>query len=440
MRINKLQWGTNAQDTMPGARLKLTGWVEVLLLASVASLFSTISQHFVEWPFLSTIPLAFIALRHGSSSAVLGCLFWILLCSLVQKSLGQDPEPFAVEHLGPVLVSLLCGYFSDFWHEKQVATKKAEQHSALLLDEVTLSHHLLQLSHARLEQRVVGGVDTLRESLQRLHSSLATHAEHAQPLAERGPELLLQFDSLTWIQSASIHMVGENGQPHNEAAAEIGDPPALHNRDELVAEAITQRKMLAVTDFRATTNRKTPLAVAPIVDNDNRVRAIVCVHKVPFLSFNRENLALMAVLAAHLGHMISTTERGGSPNLKRNFAHTVQRACEDAEKFNLPSTMAQWIFHSSEMALTAAKYIRDNVRGLDHPWLENSDNATRLTVLCSLTDRSEFDSMLERLKQLLAVRYAIDLDANVSEFQVHVITAKDDKLSLLRLMKMQAND
>ena len=441
MKIGKFQLNGYGQDAAAATRIASGAWIEILLLAGLAATLNTVSYFYSNWPVLSALPLAFVSLRHGSAAAVLSALIWVLMSSLVQKILGNTPEPLAMAHLGPILVALLCGYFSDYWREKHIATVSARQHDAQLLDEISQSHHLLQLSHARLEQRVVGGVDTLRESLQRLHTSLLAHTEQELPLADRGPELLLQFDSLTWIQSASLHLVSNDGTQQQstvviEATAEIGEPPSLQVNDPLVSEAIAQRKMLAVTDVRASLNAKSPLAVAPIVDNNNHVRAIVCVHKVPFLSFNRENLALMAVLAAHIGHMISTTESVASADSKQIFKHNIKRACDDASSFGLPSTLVQWTFHSSQVATTAATFIRDNVRGLDHPLLENHNNTQRLTLLCSLTDRSEFDLLHERLQQLLATRYAIDLNTNVNGFKVHVVKAKDQPEQLLAMMDL----
>lgn len=441
MKSTSVQWEEQTQDiVMDSPRLNISGWLEILLLAGLAAVLNTISHYFVEWPALAAIPLAFVALRHGSSSAVLGSLFWLLLCSLLQLFLGLRPEPLAIEHLGPILIALLCGYFSDTWHEKQVAINTARQHDELLLDQITQSHHLLQLSHARLEQRVIGGVDTLRESLQRLHDTLTTNAQQPLPLANQAPELLLQFDSLTWIQSAALHMVGADQRLQLTPAAEIGDPPRADQIDPLVQEAIRQRKMMAVTDLRTSGQPNQPLVSAPIIDNEGRVRAVVCVYKVPFLSFNCENLALMAVLASHLGHMISATERLGSPDIKDNFEQQLRLACDDAAKFSLPSVLVQWTFHPSETGLTTAKYIRDNVRGLDHPLLEFQGDCARLTLLCSLTDRSEFDQMLARIQQLLAVRYAIDLESNVLSFQAHSINGKLGPDELLAKIEWLVHD
>ncbi len=415
-------------------------WLEVLLFAALASVLFIASNIFSEWPALSAVPLAFLALRYGSTTAVLGCLSWILFCNLLQISLKQTPDPLAIEYLGPVLISLLCGYFSDLCRESQLANIAARQHDAQLLDEVTQSHHLLQLSHARLEQRVVGGVDTLRESLQRLHASLIASANQELPLASRGQEMLLQFDSLTWVQSASLYMVNIDDKVIPKTAAEIGEPPPLQQDGILISEAIAQRKMLAVTDVRAALEQKGPLAVAPIVDNDQRVRAIVCVHKVPFLSFNRDNLALMAVLAAHLGHMISTTERIGGSDNRQVFEHTVKRACEDATSFALPATLVQWTFKPTQVASNAAVFVRDNIRGLDHSLLETIGDSERLTLLCSLTDRSEFDAMVQRLQQMLSTRHAVELNANISDSKVHSIAPRDKPAVLLQQMNLGSHE
>lgn len=440
MDTGKLQSDSRLQNTPLRARLTLGGWSEILLCAGLAVGFSTLSNHLPEWPALSTLALVFVALRYGLSKAVLVCLMWVLACSLLQKALGQEPQPLALEHLGPALTALLCGYFSDNCHEKQSATRAARRLDSLQLDEMRQNHYLLLLSHTRLEQRVAGGVDTLRKSLQRLQASLTANSDQEKGLANRATELLLQFDSLTWIQSASLHIVGTDKKPLSQAAATIGEPPALQTNSTLAIESIAQRKMLAVTDIRAALLEKGPLAVAPIVDNDGRIHAIVCVYKIPFFSFNRENLALMAVLAAHIGHMLSKASYAGSTDKKQAFMHAIKRACDDASTFGLPSVLVQWSFHSSREAFTAAKRMHNSVRGLDHPLLDTYESTPRLTLLCSLTNLSEFNLMFERLQQLLTAQHNIDINLNIRDFKVHSVIPGDRPDNLAKTMSLSCND
>lgn len=440
MKATGTQWGDYTRDAPAvNTRIGPAGWLEVLLLSGLAAVLSTVSSYFAEWPALASIPLGFSALRHGSSSAVLGSLIWIMFCSVLQLLLGLPPEPLALEHLGPILIALLCGYFSDTWHERLTAMESARRNQGRLLEQLSNGHHLLQLSHARLEQRVIGGVDNLRESLQRLHDSLDVDAQQRVPLESQAQDILLQFDSLTWIQSAALYLVDGELSDDQTPAAEMGEPPVPEALDPMLHEVVRQRKMLAVTDIRSSAKPQSPIAAAPIVDHTGCVRAVVCVYKVPFLSFNRENLALMAVLAAHIGYMISTAERINADDNRANLERQLTLACEDADKFNLPSVLVQWTFHPSQTSTTAAKYIRDNVRGLDFPLLQIGADSTRLTLLCLLTDKSEFEQMHERLEELLAVRYAIDLKANLIDHRVIAVDGGVSPAGLLNMIELHTD-
>ncbi len=434
MRIGTLQ--TIDSETLPEARARLgiSGWLEIVLLACLAALLTAAADLYPAFPALSAVPLAFLALRHGSSPAVLGGLIWILAYSLMQKTLHQAPDPLSLDNLGPLLVTLLCGYSSDHWRELRVSSSSVQQHQDHTLTTLTHEHHLLQLSHARLEQRVIGGVETLRESLERLHKSMRRRAEKELPLARQAADLLTLFDSLTWIQSAAIYMVKLDGRFLTTASAEFGQPPPLDDGDELVKAAITQGKVLAVSDTGLVQANSDVLIAAPIVDNEQLVRAVVCVHKVPFLSFNTENLTLLAVLTAHLGHMISTAEKAASTGFHEQFVQHLQRACKDASAFALPATLAQWTFKQSLSAQNTAQFLQDNVRGLDHLYLEHSSGHERLTLLCTLTDTPQYELMVERIEQLLEARFAINLEAQILRQRVHAVAKKDSPESLLKLM------
>lgn len=437
MRTGTLQ--TIDSDTLPDARARLgiSGWLEIVLLACFAALLTAATDIFPAFPALSTIPLAFLALRHGSSPGVLGGLIWILAYSLIQRTLQQTPDPLSLDNLGPLLVILLCGYASDHWRELRVSSLSVQHHQDHTLTALTHEHHLLQLSHARLEQRVIGGVETLRESLEQLHKSMCRRAERELPLARQAADLLTLFDSLTWIQSAAIYMVRLDGRFLTTASAEFGHPPPLEAEDALVMEAITQGRVLAVSDSGFEKANAGVLIAAPIVDNEQLVRAVVCVYKVPFLSFNTENLTLLAVLAAHLGHMISTAEKAATASEHEQFVHTLRRACRDASAFALPATLAQWTFKQSQTAQKTAQFLQDNIRDLDHLYIENNAGLERLTLLCTLTDAKQYELLVGRIAQLLDTRFAIKLEAQTTRQRVHAISAKDTPESLLKLMSIK---
>jgi len=76
------------------------------------------------------------------------------------------------------------------------------------------------------------------------------------------------------------------------------------------------------------------LVAAPLVDSANTVRALVTVRRIPFLSFTPDNIQLLAVLSAHIGHLISEAEHAGKGDSEQRFRRELKHVCNDARRFH----------------------------------------------------------------------------------------------------------
>jgi len=394
---------TQHTNTMHRESLGSRGFVhlclEFVLLGTLACALYVLTAVITALPNLCALPLALLALRHGGLSAI-AASFLVIATHVTLRVLDVSTVALHTgDFLVPCLTALLCGYASDHWRTKLEGEEAKHRHQRQSMDELSLSHHLLHVSHARLEQRVVGGIDTLRESLQSLHRSLRDSSAKGEPLASRGPELLAQFDAFAWVQSASLHMVTPRQQVESLAVAEVGEPPMLDSTGALLQAAVKEGKTLAVTDVRAALNEKGPLVVTPIMNPQGNAIAVICVYKIPFLSFTQENLGLIAILSTHMGHLIDKSSVTVGASAQQDFTRTLDLAFQDSLKFDVISTVGQWTLDNTYAAQQAAAYIRDNVRGLDCPLLETVDHKLRLTLLCSMTNRADFDATIQRLEQ-----------------------------------------
>ncbi|MCB2572710.1 hypothetical protein KQ718_16095, partial [Listeria monocytogenes] len=101
--------------------------------------------------------------------------------------------------VGVLLCAMLVGEFRDIWERRLERLELANEYRQLRLDEFTRAHHILRISHDRLEQRVAGNDQRLRSSLLGLRQLLRELPGEEAPLdarAETVLALLAQYGSL----------------------------------------------------------------------------------------------------------------------------------------------------------------------------------------------------------------------------------------------------
>ncbi|MBF3116682.1 sugar transporter, partial [Pseudomonas aeruginosa] len=204
-------------------------WVETLVISVLALglgwWFSPDDplQVNATFPWVILAPLL-LGMRYGfvrglaSAALLVAALFAFRVQGV--EAYAQVPAAFIV---GVLLCAMLVGEFRDIWERRLERLELANEYRQLRLDEFTRAHHILRISHDRLEQRVAGNDQSLRSSLLGLRQLLRELPGDEAPLdalAETVLALLAQYGSL---RIAGLYRVRHDRTPEPQPLATLGE-------------------------------------------------------------------------------------------------------------------------------------------------------------------------------------------------------------------------
>jgi len=397
-----------------------TAWLETLIISAALPVLGLLLH--AEDPFflrsgffwLSLAPLL-TALRYGFAHGFVSAA--LLTAGMVAhehfSSVGEAELPVG-SALALAVTGMLAGAWSDWWAQRLAQVSAENAYHRQRLDEFTTAYHLLRISHERLSHRVAASTDSLRDTLQRLYGHLQRSAHPHAPLRGMGADVLGLFGNFTWVQVAALYAVDDDGRLRHPAEATLGEPATVDVHNPLVTAALRERQLVAAT---AADNRERTgglLACAPIVDGDDRCHALLVIERMPFMNFTGENLRLLAVLAAHVGHLLARVE-ATTLDGATEFSRHLQRALADLREFALPATLVTLHCPAGQQGADVADFALTQTRGLDRPWQARGRGGTTLfCLLMPLTTDEEAGRYLERLETALGKRRAIDSLADLA--------------------------
>ena len=262
-------------------------WVETLVISALALglgwWFSPDDplQVNATFPWVILAPLL-LGMRYGfvrglaSAALLVAALFAFRVQGV--EAYAQVPAAFIV---GVLLCAMLVGEFRDIWERRLERLELANEYRQLRLDEFTRAHHILRISHDRLEQRVAGNDQSLRSSLLGLRQLLRELPGEEAPLdalAETVLALLAQYGSL---RIAGLYRVRHDRTPEPQPLASLGEMPALDADDLLVLTCLERGELVSVRQElleRGEQRAHSALQVCvPLVDTDGRILALLAV-------------------------------------------------------------------------------------------------------------------------------------------------------------------
>lgn len=227
-------------------------WVETLVISALALglgwWFSPDDplQVNATFPWVILAPLL-LGMRYGfvrglaSAALLVAALFAFRVQGV--EAYAQVPAAFIV---GVLLCAMLVGEFRDIWERRLERLELANEYRQLRLDEFTRAHHILRISHDRLEQRVAGNDQSLRSSLLGLRQLLRELPGDEAPLdalAETVLALLAQYGSL---RIAGLYRVRHDRTPEPQPLASLGEMPVLDADDLLVRTCLERGELVSV--------------------------------------------------------------------------------------------------------------------------------------------------------------------------------------------------
>ncbi len=293
-------------------------WVETLVISALALglgwWFSPTTRCRSTPPSLGDPRALLLGMRYGfvrglaSAALLVAALFAFRVQGV--EAYAQVPAAFIV---GVLLCAMLVGEFRDIWERRLERLELANEYRQLRLDEFTRAHHILRISHDRLEQRVAGNDQSLRSSLLGLRQLLRELPGDEAPLdalAETVLALLAQYGSL---RIAGLYRVRHDRTPEPQPLATLGEMPALDADDLLVRTCLERGELVSVRQElleRGEQRAHSALQVCvPLVDTDGRILALLAVEQMPFFVFNERTFSLLAILAGHIADLLQSDRR-----------------------------------------------------------------------------------------------------------------------------------
>ncbi|HVH43838.1 MAG TPA: hypothetical protein VM925_15905, partial [Labilithrix sp.] len=129
-----------------------------------------------------------------------------------------------------------------------------------------------------------------------------------------GGAIVEVFAAYCGLEIGELFVV-ERGNVLGERCASVGRPEQMRRDDPLVSTAIRSGRLTyvpaaTVPDRDRSIVRSPLLAAIPFVDSEGRVRAVLCVQAMPFLSFERRNLDTMSTLGTSFADLARAKPSG----------------------------------------------------------------------------------------------------------------------------------
>lgn len=291
-------------------------WLEVVALSIGIPVIKMILQmddpFFIHAPFpWILLPLLLIALRYGTVHAIAG--FGLLLGSMLLHSwqLQQTyPDSKQLQMLaGMSIMILLAGELTGQWRRRYSEGQAHLDHLRNDMTKVERELQVLQVSHAQLEEEMLGVGHSLKRSLDLVKKNLPQEMSPTAQRAWLADKMMEVLGAYEWLETAAFLVVGSGGVKTAQILAQKGKVQALREGDFLLQEVMRSRRPVsfkreAYLDNVSDSVGSSLIAALPIMDGSGHLRMILAVQHIHFTAYNRKNLNLLATLCNWLGGLL----------------------------------------------------------------------------------------------------------------------------------------
>lgn len=378
-----------------------------------------------SFPWMILVPIL-LGVRYGflqglfSAALLIAALFVLRIAG--HEFYADTPASFIV---GMLLCSMLVGEFRDIWERRLERLSLANEYRQLRLDEFTRSHHILRISHDRLEQRVAGNDQSLRSSLLSLRQQLRAlpgDQDALKTLADTILALLGQYGSL---RIAGLYRVIDSQRIEPQPLAVLGEMSELKGNDILLKQCLERGELVSVRsevlDRGEGTRHSALQACVPLIDTEGRILAVLAIQQMPFFMFHERSFSLLAILAGHIADLLmSDAQALQLPDADaQHYSQLLKRSLSDARDHDLPASLFAFEL-AGENGEEVQRLLESSQRGLDVQLKVINGRGSRLVlVLLPLTSGEGSKGYLVRLKQLFAERFGQGRELDSLGVQTH---------------------
>jgi len=345
-------------------------------------------QYEVIYIFLMLIV---ITLFHGISNG----LFAVFLISIAMKFF-YDEFPVR-EFLDVLMIVLILGEFHYFWKRKIIQNTSKNAYLRGKLDELTNAFYTLKISHDQLEKNYVFKPMSLRNSIRILKDAYAKDKEfYTDFLTLLNKSFNVNEAQLCYVKKNKLYDVSDKN-----AQEEIGSD------DPMIEMALVKKSPMYVSSQEVQNNSRY-LAVIPAVSHD-RIKGVLLITKMPFLSFNKDTLITISVLISYFLDELEKWDslklsKSENPIVNDDFAFELKRVYKLYQMYDVESTVLVMKTEDELLSHLIIEMIQKNLRSLDMLSTHHNANYYVLGLLFPFADGASARGFLNRLLGLLKLQ------------------------------------
>lgn len=361
------------------------------------------------------IILAVITLFHGFENGLIA----IGMISLAMW-LFYAEFPY-IEFLITLMMTMIFSEFHYFW-TKQIRELKVEaEYKAAKLNELSKAFYTLKISHDQLEKNYVVKPMSIRNAMEEIVHSAKGFEKHDADSAYGilYEHFLALLEKSFGVNSALV--IYKNQDSKTEALSSANSSVSYsskcktYSKEEiinsyLVNHAIEFQKPIFISDGAGepTTHLKEDskfLAAIPFT-NGKYVQSVLVVDRMPFMSFNQENLTSIAILLEYLSITMNKNKTLQNAYIIEHlqddeFRYEYNRLRYIYERFGVESALVALKINNRLQTKKVYKKIIETLRSLDIATLIENEESSFILLLFPLSTNSSAVGFLKRLKHNL---------------------------------------
>ncbi|RXZ36737.1 hypothetical protein D9O50_09690 [Oxalobacteraceae bacterium CAVE-383] len=383
-----------------------------------------------QFPWLWIVP-AILAMRYGSGIGVVSVLLLLASWFSLSRYAGAavpalQGSTFPQEYfLGGLVLTLLCGQFSEVWNVRGRRVRAINAYLDERLSTLTKNHFLLRLSHQRLEQDLLSKPLTLRESLERMRALTIGQQigpDNPLPAAEAFLQILMQSCQL---ETASVHACGRSKKIAPEATAALGESSELAADDPLLVYCLEEEKLahLQSASLRHPHHGQSRYMIcAPLKNFDDVVFGVLLVEKIPFVALTDDTLQLLSVLIDYYADGIEMSRTSYEivqefPGCPPELATDMVRLQRLKANTDIDSALVALVFGASGTGSDMYEQIKRLKRAADAAWAYTDKDRNVLITLLPLAGAAAVEGYLMRVESVMQAQFGSKFLSNYA--QVH---------------------
>ncbi len=416
-------------------RSTLAGWTESLVITILFVIISTILNNPLSlespFPWIWFAPVL-IALRYGLWPALFSIII-LVVTSLYKDQTQIEAINYQLYILGGFLLTIICGVFQNRWSKKINYNEEISRYLQKRIQSTAEAYKTLLLAFHHLEQSYITKPVTIRGAVGDLRQLLAT-ADEALP-KDIFINLLNILAQNCFFEIAAIFPVEKNIVQINPVAS-IGKITKPKQDDFLIEEALTVKAMTHVSHKEILKGHLSAyLIVAPLMDQESNVYALLAIQEIPFLKLNDENLETINILLQYFNE--GKTVKNADLILKKfpdcnvDFANELQRLSFLQKNTKLDSSVVALIFYKNPQQNQYLFRLRQEKRGIDTLWETAKGDIKILFILMPFSNLTAIENYVIRINTILAKEFNLTLKSKELGFESRLISSYQNPVDLI---------